>query len=75
MRPDRVVRKSLRERFLITMTNGEAFEGVLFDADQNTLHLVDAFLVDKSSRVRADGALFIPRASVSYMQKPGEVAG
>lgn len=73
MRPDRVVRKALRERFLVTMTNGEAFEGVLFDADLTTLHLVDAFLVDKTSRVPADGSLFIPRATVSYMQRPGGI--
>lgn len=74
-RRDRLVRQSLRERFIVTLTGGESFSGLLFDIDEKTLHLVDAKALDGKSSVPVDGALFLPRDRVAYMQKPGEVAG
>jgi small nuclear ribonucleoprotein (snRNP)-like protein len=70
MRRDRLVRKALRERFVVTLSTGETFDGLLYAADESTLHLVDAFAMDGATRVRVDGALFLPRAHVSYLQRP-----
>lgn len=75
MRRDRLIRTYLRERFVVTLTGGESFEGLLYEADEKTLHLVDSHAVDGKSRVPVDGALFLPRDRVAYLQKPGEVRG
>lgn len=69
-RRDRLVQRSLRERFVVTMATGETFDGLLIDADASTVHLVDAHALDGSSRVAVDGALFLPRDRVAYMQRP-----
>lgn len=70
MRRDRIVRVHLRDRFLVTLTSGDAVEGILIDADDKTLILADALHVDARSRVSVDGQVFIPRAQVAYMQRP-----
>jgi len=67
---DRLVRQSLRERFVVTMTTGETFDGLLFEVDDKTVHLVDAHALDGATRVAVDGALFLPRDRVAYMQRP-----
>jgi len=71
MRRDRLIRQSFRERFVVTLQSGESFEGLLLEADEKTLHLVEARALDGKSSVPVDGALFLPRAQVSYLQKPG----
>lgn len=70
-RTDRLVRGVLRERFVLTLRGGEAFDGLLVDADPKTFRLVSAWAVDGKNRVTVDGELFIPRDQVLYMQKPG----
>lgn len=71
-RRDKLVRQALRERFIVTLSNGSAFEGLLIDADEKTFRFGNAFAIDGSSRVRVDGELFLPRAEVLYLQKPGD---
>lgn len=75
MRRDRLIRQALRDRFVVTMSGGESFEGLLLEADEKTLHLVEARALDGKSTVPVDGALFLPRDRVSYLQKPGGVNG
>lgn len=70
MRPDRVIRDLLRERFLVSLTDGSAIEGLLIDADKKTLRFADCFRVTPSLREGVDGEVFIPRTNVIYMQKP-----
>ena len=70
-RKDRILRQSLRERFVATLTGGESFEGLIVDVDQKTFRMVDAFALDGKTRVKVDGELFLPRAEVAYLQKPG----
>lgn len=72
---DRLIRQALRERFVVTMSGGESFEGVLFEVDDTTLHLVDAYALDGHTRVSVDGGLFLPRARVSYLQRPEGISG
>ncbi len=66
---DRLVRKSLRERFVVTLVSGETFEGLLLDADDKTLTLADAYALSGRDRVKVDGTLYLPRP-IAYMQKP-----
>jgi hypothetical protein len=71
-RRDQLLRRHLRERFVVTMSGGASFEGVLLEADDKTLQLVDARALDGEQRLVVDGAVFLPRDGVAYMQKPGE---
>lgn len=72
---DRLVKSHLRTRFLVTLKTGEAFEGLLYEADDRTLVLADAFAVDEHARQRVDGQVFLDRQAVAYMQVPTVVAG
>ena len=67
---DRLVRKALRERFVVTLRTKEAFEGLLLDADDRTLTLADAYALNGRDRVAVDGVLYLPRSEVVYLQKP-----
>lgn len=68
--PDRLVRAHLRARFVVTMQSGDTFEGLVDDADEVTVVLVDAWAVSAQGRVQVDGRLFLPRPEVAYMQRP-----
>jgi small nuclear ribonucleoprotein (snRNP)-like protein len=72
---DRLVRHRMREKVIVTMKSGEAFMGVLTDADGRSFVLRDAkALTDSSARpVPVDGELVLDRAQIDYMQRPGEV--
>lgn len=70
MRRSRLIRRVLRERFVVTMASGETFEGILRDADEQHLVLLDAAPVDGGERRPVDGELFLPVAQVIYMQRP-----
>jgi hypothetical protein len=67
---DRLVKSHVRTRFLVTLKTGEAFEGLLYDADGRTLDFADAWAVDTNARRQVDGHLFIARADIAYMQIP-----
>ena len=73
-RRDQLIRQALRERFVVTMRSKEAFEGLLLDVDERTVRLTDAYVLNGRDRVSVDGDLYLPRAEVSYMQRP-EVRG
>lgn len=72
MHRDRLMRQSLRDRFVVTLRSGESFDGLLLEVDDKTLRFADAFALDGPTRVRVDGELFLPRSEVAYLQKPGE---
>jgi hypothetical protein len=67
---DRLVKRALRERFVVTMTTGETFEGLLLDADDKTLQLTGAFALSGQSRVEVSGDVYLPRLGVAYLQRP-----
>jgi hypothetical protein len=58
-------------RYVVTLTTGEAFDGLLESAEGGVLRLVEAYAVDESSRVKVDGAVYLDRSKVAYMQQPG----
>lgn len=71
MRADRLVKSHFRVRYLVTMASGEAFEGVLVDADPQHLVLADAQAVGPdNTRTAVDGWLWLPRPGIQYMQQP-----
>lgn len=70
MRSDRLIKSILKERFLVSLTDGSAIEGLLIDADTKSLHMADCFQVTVDGRTSVDGHIFIPRTNVLYMQKP-----
>lgn len=74
MGKDRLLKRLLRERFVITLRSGESFDGLLVDADERTVRLVDSFALDGSQRARVDGDIFLPRSEIVYLQKPGATA-
>lgn len=68
-RTDRLLRKFLRYRYLVTMTGGDSFLGVLTDIDLQHLIIADAAQVDaRGGHLRVDGQLWLPRSQVRYMQ-------
>jgi hypothetical protein len=68
---DKLIKAALMERFAFTLDTGETFEGLLRAADEKTIHVVDAYVIGDRSRREVDGALFLPRARLSYMQRLG----
>ncbi len=74
IRRDKIIRQALRERFVVTLKGGESFEGILIEADDKSLRLVDSFAVSGKNRVSVDGDLYLPRPEVSYLQRPGGLA-
>lgn len=71
MRPDRLLRQSIRTRYLVTVESGEAFDGLLLDADPTHIVLADVESVAANGdRLKVDGQLWIPRINVAYMQQP-----
>lgn len=69
MRPDRIVRRHVRTKFLITMKDGSTWRGVLMEADELTLSLFDAeALGADGTPTPADNQVLLPRGDVAYMQ-------
>lgn len=71
-RRDRLIRDAFRERFVITLTTGETFDGLLQDVDATSVLIVDAYVLEApNNRTQVDGVLYLPRDRVAYMQRPG----
>jgi hypothetical protein len=65
---DRIIKAHLRTRFLVTLKSGEAFDGLLIDADDRCLVLCDALAHSSEGSARVDGQVYVDRANVSFMQ-------
>lgn len=69
--PDRLLRRTIRTRYLVSVDSGEAFDGLLIDADERHVVLADVESVaGNGDRLRVDGQLWIPRLTITYMQRP-----
>lgn len=66
---DRMLRLQVNERFLVTMTTGETWDGQLKDVDDEHLVLRGVKALDGSQWKPVDGEIWLPRLSISYMQK------
>lgn len=70
MSRDRLLKALLRERFVVTLLDGQTFDGLLDRFDGSHIELVNASAVSTNERVAVDGRLYLPRAQVAYMQRP-----
>jgi hypothetical protein len=68
---ERLLKKYLRTRFVVTLTTGETFSGLLDEHDATHIVLVDAttLYADRAAEKIA-GQLFLQRDRVAYMQLP-----
>ena len=71
---DRLLKKLLRQRFIVTLLDGEAFSGLLDEWDESTVILLDVSTVPGTAGqpVKVQGSLILPRDRIAYMQKPGQ---
>ena len=68
--PDRLVRDLTRSDLTITTHAGMTWQGVLWDADENSLVLRGAAAINaEGKQVPADGEVLIPRRDVAYVQR------
>lgn len=71
MKGRRLVRELERRRVIVTTTDAETFDGILLDADDGHLVLVDAAqLTQAGDSVVIDGQLWLPTDRVAYLQRP-----
>lgn len=70
MRPDRLMRQRMREKVIVTLDDGTAFEGLLYEADAKSVVLREAQLHSGQGATPVDGEIILPRARVLYLQRP-----
>lgn len=69
----RVLEERLRRRVIVTLRSGDAFGGVLFDADERAWVLRDAAAIgagEHRSNLVVDGELLVLVAEIAYVQLP-----
>lgn len=72
MRRDRLLRQMLRERFIVTLKNGQGtFDGLIDDHDESTIELLDVHALQPDGPpVAVQGRMYLPRADIAHMQRP-----
>lgn len=69
---DRLVKRRMRDEVIVTLKGGEAFRGILVDADARSFVLRDAkALSDTYGSMPVDGEVIFDRARVDFFQRPG----
>lgn len=69
--PDRIMQAAVRSRFVVTLHGGETIEGLLVEADDRVIVLLQASQVTPGgTRVGIDGAVYLERREVAYLQRP-----
>lgn len=69
-RRDRLVRESVRARFVVTLaTGGPPFSGVLLETDDRSAVFADVRLIAADGEQPAQGQLYVDRAHIAYMQR------
>lgn len=64
------VASRMRERVLVTLHSGEAFSGVLWEADARAWVLRNAEAVTHNERLPVDGEVVVLTANIAYANKP-----
>lgn len=69
-RPDRILQRLVRTRFLVTTHSGATWDGVLMEVDDRSLVLRDVKVIGRDgAETPADGEVLVPRGDVAYMQR------
>lgn len=66
---DRLIQKSVRDRFVVTLADGGSFSGLLLDADPTTAVFADVRLITEQGEQPAQGQVYIERLNIAYMQR------
>lgn len=70
---DRLVKRRLRDRVVVTLKSGAAFSGVLFEADGKSYVLRGASALGFAANgadAPVDGEIIVARSNVEHMQRP-----
>lgn len=70
---DRLVKRRLRDRVVITLKSGTAFSGVLYEADGKSyvLRAAEALgVASNGSNAPVDGEVIVARSDVEFVQRP-----
>lgn len=73
MRTSKLLRSRLRERVIVTLKSGDAFGGVLWEADAQVWVLREAVAIgvgENRSNVGVDGELVLIARDIAYAQRP-----
>lgn len=68
-----LVKRLLRQRLVVTLKTGEAFDGVLYEADRQAWVLCNVTLLHgapKGDHLPVDGEVLILTSDIAYTQKP-----
>lgn len=71
---DRIIRKYVRDRMVVTPKDGVIFSGILLEADGKAFCFADINVIDQNGSRSAPGELWIDRANVAYMQRVATAA-
>lgn len=64
-------RQRLRKSVIVTLQNGAAFAGVLYDVDPEIIVLRNSASVgDHGERVPVDGEVLLQRSEIAFIQLP-----
>lgn len=71
----KLLRRHIRQRFIVTLKTGQTFDGLVDEWDAAHLTLVNAVIVaqDQSARTYpapVDGKVWLPQDQIAYMQQP-----
>lgn len=67
----RLIRQRLRRRVIVTLKDGSAFSGVLFEADSEAVIVRETEMLEvgpKREPVAVDGEVLVLRADIAYLQ-------
>jgi small nuclear ribonucleoprotein (snRNP)-like protein len=69
---DRLLRRRIRDRVIVTLKSGAAFTGALHEVDRRTIVLrnAKALTAADGTAVPVDGELLVSRCDVDYLQRP-----
>jgi small nuclear ribonucleoprotein (snRNP)-like protein len=73
VRTSKLLRARLRERVIVTLKSGDAFGGVLWEADESVWVLREALAIgvgENGSNVGVDGELVLIARDIAYAQRP-----
>lgn len=73
MRTSRLLRKRLLHRVVVTLKNGQSFEGLLHEADGHAWFLRDASAVgmgERQTNLPLDGEIVLLVAEIAFAQRP-----
>lgn len=71
MRRERLLAAQIHERFIVTLVDGVTINGLLAAVDARVIMLVDAGTMGPAGQlIPIDGALYVERSRVAYLQRP-----